>query len=440
MDAEPPAKLQRKASERLDSLPPDTDSAQDWARLATDQFLKATPMAMPSMTNIQQGDLDVEAIRAELPGLADVVYLNSGTAGIAARPVLERLIEEITLFEQRGEVVYREMQERMEAARARLAAFVGAGADELAFTRNATDGVNLVAWGLSWRPDDEVIISDEEHPAMTLPWHHLRRSGGPRVKMFRIEADPAATLENVRALVTPRTRLVASSHVSCVSGTRVPAGELCALAAQHGALSLLDGAQAVGEFPVDVAALGPDFYVGNGHKWLHGPKGTGFLYVRRDRLDDLAATHVGAGAFERPLDLDELRPVPSARRYEYATRSYGTYAALSAALDWLDGLGWDRIERRLAHLSDYLKERLRGVSGLTLASPEPWEQSSALVSFSLDGVDSARIQNYLWEAGKVRSRTFPDRPLVRISTAHFNTEAELDLLVDLLDALRVGSR
>ena len=270
---------------------------------------------------------------------------------------------------------------------------------------------------------------------MNLPWHHLRGAGGPRVKTFRLDPDPGRTLDNVRALLTPRTRLIASSYVSCVSGTRVPARELCALAAEHGALSLLDGAQAVGQFPVDVATLGADFYVGNGHKWLHGPKGTGFLYVRRDRLDTLAATHVGAGAFERPLDLDALRPVPSARRYEYATRSYGTYAALGAAVDWLERLGWDRLERRLAHLSGCLKDRLRTVPGLTLVSPDAWEDSSALVSFTLNGVEGARIQAHLWEEGRVRSRIFPDRPLVRISTAHFNTEAELDQLVTLVNAL-----
>ena len=390
---------------------------------------------------IGQGrELDVDAIQAELPGLAGVVYLNTGTAGIAARPVLDRLIEEITLFEQRGEVVYHEMQARMEAARARVAALLGAGADELAFTRNATDGVNLVAWGLSWQPDDEVLLSDEEHPAMNLPWHHLRGAGGPRIRTFRLDPDPARTLDNVRALITPRTRLVASSHVSCVSGTRVPARELCALAAEHGALSLLDGAQAVGQFPVDVAALGVDFYVGNGHKWLHGPKGTGFLYVRQDRLDTLAATHVGAGAFERPLDLADLRPVPSARRYEHATRSYGTYAALGAAIDWLEALGWDRLERRLAHLSTYLKGRLRDDPGLTLVSPDAWEHSSALVSFVVNGVDSARIRTYLWDEGRIRSRIFPDRPVVRISTAHFNREAELGLLVDLLAGLNAGRR
>jgi cysteine desulfurase / selenocysteine lyase len=324
------------------------------------------------------------------------------------------------------------MQERMEAARVRVAAFLGAGPDELAFTRNATDGVNLVAWGLPWDPDDEVILSNEEHPAMNLPWHHLQASGGPRVKVFRVDPDPDVTLRNVKALITPRTRMIASSHVSCQTGTRIPARELCALAAEHDLLSLLDGAQAVGQFPVDVADLGCDFYVANGHKWLHGPKGTGFLYVKRSRLDRLRPTHVGAGTFERPIDLDGLRFVDSARRYEYGTRGYGTYAALTAALDWLEGLGWDRLERRMAHLARCLKDRLRALPAATLLSPDEWERSSALVSFSVPGSDSQAIQAYLWDTGRIRSRIFPDRPILRISTAYFNTEAELDLLVDLL--------
>jgi selenocysteine lyase/cysteine desulfurase len=380
----------------------------------------------------QDRELDIGRIREQLPALAEVVYLNSGTAGIAAKPVLDRLLEELTLFEQHGEVVYQTMQERMEAARTRVAAYLGASADELAFTRNATDGVNLVVWGLPWSADDEVILSNEEHPAMNLPWYHLQGSGGPRVRVFRVEADPEATLRNVEALITPRTRLIASSHVSCQSGIRVPARELCALAAEHGCWSLLDGAQAVGQFPVDLANLGCDFYVGNGHKWLHGPKGTGFLYVKRSRLDTLRPTHIGAGAVERPIDLADMRLVSSARRYEYGTRSYGTYAALTAALDWLEGLGWERIERRMEHLSGYLKDRLTAIPEVTIVSPRPWELSSALVTFSVRRVESAEIQKYLWETGKIRSRIFPERPILRISTAYFNTEEELDLLVSLL--------
>lgn len=383
----------------------------------------------------QNGDLDIAEIRKHLPALENAVYLNSGTVGIAATPVLDRLLEEIALFEQQGEILYGPMQERMEVARARVAAYLGAGPNELAFTRNATDGINLVAWGLPWNADDEVIVSDEEHPAMTLPWYHLRGAGGPRIKTFRVDANPDTTLRNVKALTTPRTRLIATSHVSCQTGTRLPVRALCALAAERGLLSLVDGAQAVGQFPVDVVELGPDFYVGNGHKWLHGPKGTGFLYVKRSRLDQLRPTHVGAGAFERPLDLGDPRLVDSARRYEYGTRSYGTYSAMTAALDWFEGLGWGRLERRMQHLAGYVKDGLTAIPGIALLSPTAWEHASALVSFSIEGTDPRVVQSYLWETGKIRSRIFPDQPILRISTAYFNTEAELDLLVSLLDRM-----
>ena len=384
------------------------------------------------MNEQKQAAPDVAALRQELPVLEKVVYLNTGTAGIAAAPVLRRLWEEVAAFESEGEVLYHEMQGRMDVARERIAALVGAGEDEIAFTRNATDGVDLVAWGIRWQEGDEVIISDQEHPAMNHPWFHLQACGGPKVKMFAIDPDPEATLRNIRALITPRTRMIASSHVSCQTGIRVPAKEICTLAAEGGILSFLDGAQAVGQFPVDVKALGCDFYTSNGHKWLHGPKGTGFLYLRRDRLDEVRPTHVGAGSFVRPVDLKNYRLQPSARRYEYGTRSYGTYAALPAAIDYLAGIGWDWLEQRMAHLSGYLKARLPEVPTLTLLTPRRWDLSSGLVSFSIAGKTSQEMADFLANTSNIRSRTFPDRGILRISTAYFNTETELDLLLATL--------
>ncbi len=375
---------------------------------------------------------DVAALRKALPVLEKVVYLNTGTAGIAATPVIKKLWEEVSLFEAEGEVRYHEMQDRMDAARARVAALIGAGADEVTFNRNATDGVNLIASGLQWKDGDEVILSDQEHPAMNHPWYALQASGGPRLRVFAIHPDPAVTLANVQALLTPRTRLIASSHVSCQTGTRIPAKKISDLARERGIPVFLDGAQAVGQFPVDVKVLGCDFYTSNGHKWLHGPKGTGFLYVRRERLDEVRPVQVGAGSFVKPVDLGRIRLMPSAQRYEYGTRSYGTYAALPAAIDYLAGLGWDWIEQRMSHLASYLKARLAQVRTLTLLTPREWERSSALVSFTLAGKTAQEIADFLWNAAKIRSRTFPDKGILRLSAAYFNTEPEIDLLIDTL--------
>ncbi|MHB1132331.1 MAG: aminotransferase class V-fold PLP-dependent enzyme [Chloroflexota bacterium] len=381
---------------------------------------------------------DVEALREQLPVLRDVVYLNSGTVGLTARPVLERLWQEVSLFESEGAVRYKEMQARLDAARARVAAFLGADADELAFTRNATDGVNLVAQGLDWREGDEVVISDEEHPAMDHPWHYLAARGGPRLRTFAVAPDPEQTLTNLRAALGPRTRLIACSHVSCISGTRLPAAAICDLARGRGILSFLDGAQAVGQFRVDVRALGCDFYTGNGHKWLHGPKGTGFLYLRRELLDAVAPVFVGAGSFEHAGAPNELRPVASAKRYEYGTRGYGAYAALPAAIDYLAGLGWDAVEARLAALAGYLKEKLRRLPGVTLLGPAGWAQSSALVSFSITGYCPEQAQTLLWERYRVRARAFVDRPLVRLSPAYFNNQADLDAALAAVRQMAAG--
>ncbi len=382
--------------------------------------------------------MDIAAIRKELPVLEQCVYLNAGTAGIAARPVQRKLLEEVALFEEQGEVLYRAMNERMNAARARMASFLGASPDELTFNRNATDGVNIVVWGLDWKEGDEVIISDQEHPAMNNPWHYRQACGGPKVKVFHVDGDPDATLHNVRSLITPRTRMITSSHVTSDTGTRIPAREFCSLAREHDALSLLDGAQAVGQFPVDVGDIGCDFYTTNGHKWLHGPKGTGMLFVRQDRQDLLRPSHVGSGSFERPTDLQDPHPVPSARRYEYGTRSYGTYSALPAAVDYLGGLGWEAVERRMRTLSSYLKARLAEVPGLTLLTPLEWERSSAMASFTVEGVACQEMHDYLWATAKIRSSAKSRLRLgivweaLRISTAYFNTEEEVDLLVETL--------
>jgi len=381
---------------------------------------------------------DVAALRRELPVLERVVYLNTGTAGIAAAPVMAKLWEEVSLFEAEGEVRYHEMQARMDAARARVATLIGAEADEVTFNRNATDGVDLVAWGVQWKEGDEAIISDQEHPAMNHPWHYLQARGGPKLRVFAIDPDPETTLANIRALLTPRTRIIASSHVSCQTGIRIPAKEVCHLARERGILVFLDGAQAVGQFPVDVKALGCDFYTSNGHKWLHGPKGTGFLYLRRERLDEVRPMQVGAGSFVRPVELNNIRLMPSAHRYEYGTRSYGTHAALPAAIHYLEGLGWDWVEQRMAHLSSYLKARLVEVPTLTLLTPHRWELSSALVSFSIPGKTAQEMADFLWSTSKIRSRTFPDKAILRVSTAYFNTEPELDLLLETLQRI-VGS-
>ncbi len=370
----------------------------------------------------------IGAVRAEFPMLERLAYFQTGTFGLMAETVLREVLDLIAFFEQRSWEVHGEVMGRVEEARKKLATRIGAEPGEVALTRNATDGVNLVAAGLPWGEGDEIVISDQEHPAMSFPWRWVAQRTGAVLRRYHVEPDPEASLASLTALLTPRTRLIGTSWVTSPYGIRLPVREICHLARERGILSLVDGAQAFGVFPVDVREVGCDFFTSNGHKWLGGPKGTGFFWARADRLIELQPAHVGAGSCEH-FSIDEgLTLHPTARRFEFGTDSHAVHAGLGPALDWFDHLGWDWISSRTASLSTYLKEELARVPGVTLKTPPSFERSSGLVSFQAEGVNERALWEYLRDEWRVYPRTLAPQQL-RVSTAYFNTEEEVDRLV-----------
>ncbi len=388
---------------------------------------------------------DVAAARAALPALRDVTYLNVGTEGIMAEPVLREHLRAVAWHETHGHYGQAAVLELLEASRARLARLLDVAPDELALTTNATDGVNLVAFGHAWAPGDEVLLSDQEHPAVTFPFFNLQRQGRAQVRIFRIDPDATRTLANFRGALTDRTRMAVFSHVSCETGIRLPAAELCAAAGARGVLTLVDGAQSVGQFPVHPRAIGADFLTGNGHKWLCGPKGTGFLYVASRHLPDLLPPYVGAGSLTNAalaarrydgLDGIELAFEPSARRYEYGTRNLGRFAALGGAIDYLEGFGWEAIWRHQAACAATLKERLAELPGATVHTPSGWDASCGLVTASFRDragapLDGIALSRWLWRQGIIQRRvTEPNG--IRLSCAYFTDESDIDRLIATL--------
>jgi selenocysteine lyase/cysteine desulfurase len=204
--------------------------------------------------------LNIAAARAAYPLLRELAYFNTGTYGLMAEAVSRRYLEDVARFEQRGMAGVACFPEQIVRARQRIAARVGANEGEIALTGNATDGAAFVAAGLEWSPGDEVIISDQEHPAMRYPWHYTAQRRGLVIQHFPVQHDAEANLAAIRALITPRTRLIGTSHVTSPTGTRLPVREICALARAHGALSLVDGAQSFAVLPIDVRAIGCDFF------------------------------------------------------------------------------------------------------------------------------------------------------------------------------------
>lgn len=374
---------------------------------------------------------DVAAVRAAYPLLQEMAYLNTGTYGLMAEPALANYLQAIARFERGGMAGDSGLRDGIERARRRLAAQINAGDDEIALTGNATDGVAFVTAGLDWSAGDEIIISDQEHPAMRYPWRYTAQRFGLVVKHFSVHHDPAATLASIRSLITARTRLIGSSHVTSPNGIRLPAREICALAHEHGALALIDGAQSFAVMAIDVQEIGCDFFTSNTHKWLGGPKGSGFLFARRDLMRQLHPAYVGAGSLAHDRDAD-VALVPNGQRFEFGTRNFAIHASINWALDWFDQLGWNAIFQRVETVTGYLKRQLADVRGVELCTPPEWERSSGLVTFRVPGRDETELQRRF-----VASRLFP-RTLgkgsekIRVSCALFNDEEEMDRLVQCL--------
>jgi selenocysteine lyase/cysteine desulfurase len=202
---------------------------------------------------------------------------------------------------------------------------------------------------------------------------------------------------------------------------------------------LFDGAQALGAFPINVREMGCDFYASNGHKWLCGPKGTGVFYGRLDRIVELIPAHVGAGSLAWvDLNTGAVEAWASGLRFEYGTRAWGLYAGLGASLDWFDSLGWLNVERHMIALNRYAKERISERPYLQLMTPQDWCQSSGLVTFKAPGNVCYEIARALREKSKIVVRLIPHYNAVRISTAHFNNESDIDKLMTAVDQVVRG--
>ncbi len=375
--------------------------------------------------------IPIDEIRAAIPALRESLYLNTGTFGPMPTPVADEIRRAYGEIERQGTFappIFCQMElEGLEATRRQVAALMHAHPDEIAFTHNVTDGINIVLHGLDWSPGDEVIISDQEHPAGTVPWLALARRRGVVVRVLPVDHDPQTMVQRFRALVTPRTRLACLSHVSCISGTRLPVAALCAAAREAGVMVLIDGAHAEGQFPINVPALGADFYAACGHKWLLGPQGTGMLYVRRERLETLRPAWLGWG-MNKPFDRAHMRYElePTAARFEQSTQPWPLYLALGRAVAFIRRVGLQNIQERVRGLVPRFRAMLAQVPGLTIHTPSQPDRCAGLVTCTLEGWEAEALSQYLWERERILTNHIDDWGAVRFSVAFFNTMDELE--------------
>lgn len=389
---------------------------------------------MPDRTHI-------DLIRQELPATTAHIYLNTGTFGplptCAVRAMQQRVQRDLQEGRM-GTVSFEEMTAIYEAARQGAARLLNAYEDEIALTDNTGEGLNIICYGLDWRPGDEIITTNHEHISLLAPLYQLRARYGVVLRMA--DLGPHAerpVLKAVSDLVTPRTRLIALSHVAWTTGARLNISEVGSMGREHGIPVLVDGAQSAGAIPIDVHALNVDFYAIPGQKWLCGPDGTGALYARREALNYVTSTYVGYWSTE-DAHAEEWKLQANARRFEVGGRQTAAIAAQAEAFRWLEEtVGHRWLYTRIAELNTYASRVLQAVPGLRLLTQSPGE--SGLLAFTLERGTPEEIVTYLRERHNIYTRTIPDMNSLRVSTGFYNTEEEIDTLARALSEYQPAS-
>lgn len=337
---------------------------------------------------------------------------------------------------------------RYEQARETVQRFLNAAKpEEIIFTRNTTEGLNLVAYsyGLSHlKPGDRIVVSITEHHSNLLPWQMVARQTGAELEFLECDSEGAFSQEELERAITPNTRLVAVAQVSNVLGRENPIGEIVALAHRQGAVVVLDAAQSVPHIPVDVQKLDVDFLAFSGHK-LYGPMGIGVLYGRKDRLEEMPPFLTGGEMIET-VTREGATYAPLPHKFEAGTVNAANAVGLEAAIRYLQEVGYDTIAKRERELTDLALRGLRQIPGVRVLGSERAEEHHGILTFTVEGVHPHDIASLLDEDGiAVRAGHHCAQPLLRhlkissaarASLSFYNTEEEIGRLLDSVSQLR----
>ncbi|PYR76715.1 MAG: cysteine desulfurase CsdA [Acidobacteria bacterium] len=408
------------------------------------------------MTFVAPAVFDVARIRADFPILErtvrgkPLVYLDNAATTQKPQPVLDAIAHYYTELNANVHRGVHELSERAteayEAARSRVRTFFNAAdTHEIVFTRNATEGINLVAHSFA-RPrlqaGDEVLITAFEHHSNIVPWQLACEATGARLRVAPIDDRGELMLDEFERLLGPRTKIASVSHMSNALGTITPAREIVRLAHARGVPVLLDGSQAAYHMPVDVQALGCDFYVATGHK-LYGPTGIGVLYGRTGHLDAMPP-FLGGGDMISSVTFERSAWNVLPYKFEAGTPHIAGAIALHAALDYLTSAGLDAVSAYERQLLDYGTAALQDVPGLRIIGTAP--EKASILSFVMDGVHPHDIGTIVDREGvAIRTGHHCAQPVMerfgvpataRASLAMYNTREELDVLVRALHRVR----
>jgi isopenicillin-N epimerase len=386
-----------------------------------------------------------EALRAEFLIDPDVAFLNHGSFGATPEPVFAEYGRwQRELERQPVEFLGRRADGLLDAARATMSDYLGCRSDELVFNPNATTGVNVVARSLPLRPGDEVVGTDLEYGACERTWEWFCAKQGANYVKAHVPLPVSSPDEVVNAIfnaVTPRTRAIFLSHITSGTALRLPVEEVARRARDVGILTVVDGAHAVGQIAVDLAAIGVDAYAGNFHKWLCAPKGSGFLFARPEHHAWLESPIVSWGWVESS---DRFRPDSQfvSRNQAQGTRDLAAYLATPAAVAYQQARDWDTVRERCHALALEARERIAALTGLPQiapeASPEGYRWFAQMAAIPLpETVDTGELKRHLYDDFliEVPITSHEGKPLIRVSFQGYNIQNDLDRLIAALEQL-----
>ncbi|GCE16489.1 aminotransferase class V-fold PLP-dependent enzyme [Dictyobacter kobayashii] len=376
----------------------------------------------------------LQEIRSALPATTTQIYLNTGTFGPLPACVPQAITARIQEEWQQGRLGpagFGSITTISQQAREHAARLLHCQTEEISLTDNTGEGMNIVSYGINWQAGDEVITTNHEHISALAPLYQIRDRSGIVVRVADLgpRANQSAR-DAIEKLITPRTRLISLSHVTWTTGAILDVQEVAALGRAHNIPVLIDGAQSAGNIPIDVTALGVDFYAIPMQKWLCGPDGTGALYVRQESLHYIQSTYVGYNSAKfGPSPNWELHD--HAQRFEVGGRQTAAISGQSAVLHWLETVvGYEWLFARIKELNNYAYQTLKEIPDLTILTPEPGH--SGILTFTIADTDEVELVTYLREMHNIAVRSIPDNKSLRISTGFFNTESEIDTLAHAL--------
>ncbi|MCZ6706267.1 MAG: aminotransferase class V-fold PLP-dependent enzyme [Bacteroidetes bacterium] len=388
---------------------------------------------LPDYDSINPSDFWA-AIRDKYPLGTDRVYLNCGGLGPAPTIVLDSVNSKMLELQGISETGYAIMDQ----ARIVTADYLGADTDEICFTRNATESNSIIAVGLNLEKGDEVIFESHAHPGGSFPWLNRQKRHGIKIKMFDPDPDSMdGSVERILRLITPRPRVIQVSHITAPTGILFDVKAIGAIAREWGIWFHVDGAQTAGMIPVDLHDMDCDSYATSGHKWMGGPRGTGILFIKKDRLEAVECSHIG-GHSESSYELpNELNYKESARRHEYGTRNTELVEGLRVAIEFQNSIGIERIETYGSELANYLRAGLSDIESVRILTPSDPQMRRSITTFACSKISFDTLTSRLMREYRLRCRQVSERGLnaVRVSTHIFNSKSDCDRVIEAVSEI-----